>query len=137
MTEVIPLNEKALHIAIGRLFASFPVHARKGVRIEAYVAALSKIPTSFVQEACEMASMGRVGDGSSIPAAAELAYLARQLHVKTLKPNRIHDNYVIVDREQRKRVIDGFRSLLRDLRSGKTIDPDLSTANVFPIKESE
>jgi len=137
MPEVIQLNERELYIAIGKLFASFPSTARRGANLEAYVEALSRIPTSFVQDACDYAVSGRIGDGKSIPPAAELAHLARTLHVRTLPRTRISENYVINDPNQRKSIIQGFKGLLVDLRRGKMIDPDLATTRVFGLKRDQ
>jgi hypothetical protein len=134
MTEVVPLNEREVYRAVGKLFASFPVVARKGASIEAYVQALSRLPLSFVVEACDYAVRGRIGDGKSIPPAAELAHLARVLHTRTLPRTRVSENYVINSPDQRKNIVQGFRNLLNDLRTGRPIDPDLATAKVFGFK---
>ena len=134
MSEIVLINERELSRAVGQLFSSFPQAARRGASMEAYILALSKIPTSFVKEACSYAVSGKIGEGKSIPPVAELAHLARVLHTRTIPRTKISESYVINSPEQRKNIVQGFRNLLNDLRTGRPIDPDLATAKVFGFK---
>ena len=135
MSEIVPLNERDLYRAVGKLFASFPKASRLGASMEAYVEALRRLPLSFVREACDYAVSGKIGDGKSIPPVSEIAHLARVLHTRTIPRTRISENYVVNSPEQRKNIVQGFRNLLNDLRTGRPIDPDLATAKVFHFKE--
>jgi len=123
------------------MFLAFPSSGRwNEAKVEAYFQALCRIPLHFVQQAVDFAVRGKLGDGRAAPSAAELAKLAAELQLQALRRNESHPKVeptVYNTPEQRQRVIEGYRRLLSDLRSGKPIEPDIASACVYRLRDED
>ncbi len=135
------INQRQLRILLNKLFNSFPVsEGSRGAKMEAYMEALARIPFLFVEKAILMGMRGRIGEGHFCPTVGELAKLAEELQWQARRreqPRRLPEMSVSNSPEQRNAIIVGFHRLLTDLKSGKTINPDLATAQVFKITKVE
>ena len=136
---LVPLHERELRLAINKMFLTFPCREKdRGVKLDAYCDALVRIPISFVKAACDAAIRGKFGTGGWAPTAAQLAQYAEELQWRDTKrhlPRSRPEPTVIVSKEERLRVVHGFKELMHQLRSGIPIDPHRITYKVFKQEE--
>lgn len=132
------LSEQRIRKALVKLFIAFPVRAEREFKLDTYVEALSRIPPSFVEEAVDYAIRGKLNGGRFLPNSGELVQLAEELQARTLRNGgrpkfswEKPDTPVQNTQQQRFKIIQGFRQLLRDIRTGTPIDPDRDTAKIF------
>lgn len=139
------LSEQKIRKALGKMFIAFPGSGackESGDRMEVYVEAVRRFPLSYIEEACDYAVRGKLGNGAYPPSAPQLRELVSELQDRDLRKLghkkfswEKSDEPVHNTPEQRARIIAGFKELLSDLRSGNPIDPDRATLKVFPKDE--
>lgn len=127
-------KESDVRRALGRMFLGFSGSGacrNPEERMKVYVEALSRIPVTFVEEACDYALRGKLGPGPYPPSAPQLYELATELQARTFRKQIEPESQLQHTPQQRFRIVAGFRQLVGDLKTGRPIDADLDTAHVF------
>lgn len=132
------LSEPRIRKALCRMFAGHPDKRDWEFRLDVYTQALSAVPVTFAEEACDYVIKGKLHGGRFLPNAGELVQLAEELRARTLRHHgrprfswEHSDLTVHNTEEQRRAIIAGFRQLLTGIRTGRPINPQRAVREVF------